>query len=225
MLASYQRRGAVERRALRALGVERRALSDAEYDRVEELAELASLGARIDGELDALAAEQRHAVRLRVLEERPYDEVAHELGVSEQTARARVSRALRTLRDSPPSKSWEVSRTMRETPIDPELPILDELGRALYEGALASERRLVEEQPTERQLTERQSTEHKPTERRRARRGRIAHGGSRMRLVFARVLRRRSWCCRCWSFSVGAPWHSLRPGSCALGARCPRRLT
>lgn len=104
VLASYQRRGAVERRALRALGVERRALTDAEYDRVEELAELAALGARIDSELAALAADQRHAVQLRVLEERPYDEVAHELGVSEQTARARVSRALRALRDSPTFK-------------------------------------------------------------------------------------------------------------------------
>jgi RNA polymerase sigma-70 factor, ECF subfamily len=101
VLASYERRGAVERRALRALGVERRALSDAEYDRVEELAELAALRVRIDGELDTLEAEQRRAVRLRVLEERPYHEVAYELGVSEQTARARVSRALRALRDSP----------------------------------------------------------------------------------------------------------------------------
>ena len=107
MLASYARRGAVERRALRALGVQRRALTDAEYDRVEELAGLAALRARIDGELDALAVEQRHAVRLRVLEERPYDEVAHELGVSEQTARARVSRALRALRDTPTFKDLE----------------------------------------------------------------------------------------------------------------------
>jgi RNA polymerase sigma-70 factor (ECF subfamily) len=104
VLASYERRGAVERRALRALGVQRRALTDAEYDRVEELAGLATLGARIDGELAALAADQRRAVRLRVVEERPYHEVAHELGVSEQTARARVSRALRALRDSPTFK-------------------------------------------------------------------------------------------------------------------------
>ncbi|HEY3758783.1 MAG TPA: hypothetical protein VGL37_03430 [Solirubrobacteraceae bacterium] len=74
---------------------------------------------------------------------------------------------------------------MHKTPIDPELPILDELGQALHEGALASERRLVEQQLTERQPAERQSTEH-----RRARRGHIAHGGSRMRLVFARLLRR-----------------------------------
>lgn len=104
VLASYDRRGAVERRALHALGVERRALTDTEYDRVEELAELGALRARIDGELDALGSEQRRAVRLRIFEERPYDEVAQELGVSEQTARARVSRALRALRDSPTFK-------------------------------------------------------------------------------------------------------------------------
>jgi RNA polymerase sigma factor (sigma-70 family) len=107
VLASYARRGAVERRALRALGVQRRALTDAEYDRVEELAGLAALRDRIDGELDALETGQRDAVRLRVLEERPYDEVAHELGVSEQTARARVSRALRALRDTPTFKDLE----------------------------------------------------------------------------------------------------------------------
>jgi RNA polymerase sigma factor (sigma-70 family) len=104
VLASYARHGAVERRALHALGVQRRALTDTEYDRVEELAGLANLGARIDGELAALADDQRHAVRLRVVEERPYHEVAHALGVSEQTARARVSRALRALRDSPTFK-------------------------------------------------------------------------------------------------------------------------
>lgn len=107
VLASYARRGAVERRALRALGVQRRALTDTEYDRVEELAGLAALRTSIDGELDALEAGQRDAVRLRVLEERPYDEVAQELGVSEQTARARVSRALRALRDTPTFKDLE----------------------------------------------------------------------------------------------------------------------
>jgi RNA polymerase sigma factor (sigma-70 family) len=110
VLASYHRRGAVERRALHAYGVEHRELTDAEYDRIEELAELSTLGARIDVELDALAEDQRDAVRLRVLEERPYHEVAAELGVSEQTARARVSRALRALRESP------TFRELREQP-------------------------------------------------------------------------------------------------------------
>jgi hypothetical protein len=74
---------------------------------------------------------------------------------------------------------------MHKTPIDPQLPILDELGQALYEGALASERRLVEHQSTGHS-----STEHQPTGRRRGRRGRAERGGSRMRLVFARLLRR-----------------------------------
>jgi RNA polymerase sigma factor (sigma-70 family) len=101
VLASYHRRGAVERRALHALGVERRALTDAEYDRIEELAELSALSARIEHELDALGAEQRDAVRLRVVEQLPYHDVARQLGVSQQTARARVSRALRALRQSP----------------------------------------------------------------------------------------------------------------------------
>jgi len=44
-----------------------------------------------------LNAGQRQAVQLRVVEERPYDEVALALGISEQTARARVSRGLRAL--------------------------------------------------------------------------------------------------------------------------------
>jgi hypothetical protein len=82
---------------------------------------------------------------------------------------------------------------MRETPIDPELPILDELGQALYDGALASERRPVEHRPAEHRPAERQLAEHQPAAHRRARRARaarVAHGGSRMRLVFARLLRR-----------------------------------
>jgi RNA polymerase sigma factor (sigma-70 family) len=100
VLGSYERRGKVERHALRVLAVERRALTDSEYERVEELAELDRLRARLDAELAGLPVDQRSALQLRVVEERPYCEVARELGVSEQTARARVSRALRALRDS-----------------------------------------------------------------------------------------------------------------------------
>ena len=49
---------------------------------------------------DAMASlpeDQRRAVELRVVEEHGYSEVATILGVSEQTARARVSRGLRAL--------------------------------------------------------------------------------------------------------------------------------
>ena len=48
-------------------------------------------------ELARLIDDQRDALRLRVVEERSYPEVADALGVSEQTARARVSRGLRAL--------------------------------------------------------------------------------------------------------------------------------
>ena len=96
-LSGYFRRGRVERRALERLGVQRRELTEAEYDRIEELA---GLGGEVSAALASLKPEHRDAVRLRVVEERPYPEVARALGISEQTARARVSRALRALRSS-----------------------------------------------------------------------------------------------------------------------------
>jgi RNA polymerase sigma-70 factor (ECF subfamily) len=47
--------------------------------------------------LEELPGDQREAIRLRVVDERPYDEVAAVLGINEATARARVSRGLRAL--------------------------------------------------------------------------------------------------------------------------------
>jgi RNA polymerase sigma factor (sigma-70 family) len=99
--ASYKRRGELEQRALRRLGVQRRELTDLEYERVERLASLSDIDVQVRVALAALAEEQRDALRLRVFEERSYPEMARELGVTEQTARARVSRALRALREYP----------------------------------------------------------------------------------------------------------------------------
>jgi RNA polymerase sigma factor (sigma-70 family) len=99
--ADFHRRGHVERRALDHLGFQRRALSDDEYERIEQLADLEQIRDELASGLEGLGTEQRDALRLRVLEERPYADVARTLGVSEQTARARVSRALRALRDLP----------------------------------------------------------------------------------------------------------------------------
>lgn len=109
-LTDYFRRGHVERRALARLGVERPPLTDAEYDRIEELAASRELRATVASELAALPADQREVLRLRVVEERPYHELARSLGISEQTARARVSRALRALRTS------DSIATLREAP-------------------------------------------------------------------------------------------------------------
>ena len=108
-LSNWYRRAAVERRMLGKLGLEPPTLSDVEYERVEELAGLGELRARVASLLAQLPAEARDALRLRVLEERPYPEVASSLGVSEATARARVSRGLRSLAASLEVR-WEGER-------------------------------------------------------------------------------------------------------------------
>jgi RNA polymerase sigma factor (sigma-70 family) len=97
VLGDALRRGQAERRALRRLGAEPPVLEPLELRRIEELAELGSLRAALAGALGELSAEQREAVRLRVVEELDYPAVARRLGITEQAARARVSRALRAL--------------------------------------------------------------------------------------------------------------------------------
>jgi len=97
LLAAYFKRGQIERRALRRLGIERPALTDAEAARIEELAGLGELREAVAEALAALGADQREALRLRVVEELEYPVVASRLGITEPTARARVSRGLRKL--------------------------------------------------------------------------------------------------------------------------------
>jgi RNA polymerase sigma factor (sigma-70 family) len=96
-LARYFRRGAVERRALAKLGVEVPAMTEAEFERVIELTGLDQLRGRVAAALAELPLDQQRAVQLRVVEERPYSEIAAEMGITEQVARARVSRGLRAL--------------------------------------------------------------------------------------------------------------------------------
>jgi RNA polymerase sigma-70 factor (ECF subfamily) len=99
-LVDFQRRGRVQRRALDRVGFQRRELTDPEYERIEHLAALDELRDQVAAGLNGLSEDQRLAVTLRIVEERPYPEVAAALGVSEQTARARVSRAVGALRES-----------------------------------------------------------------------------------------------------------------------------
>jgi RNA polymerase sigma-70 factor, ECF subfamily len=91
------RRGHAERRALRRMGVERLVLADAELARVEELAGLADLRVVVAAAMERLAPEQREALRLRVVQELSYPEVAARLEISQAAARARISRGLRAL--------------------------------------------------------------------------------------------------------------------------------
>jgi RNA polymerase sigma factor (sigma-70 family) len=95
--AMYVRRGKAERRALRRLGLERPQLVEGEYARIEELAGLDAMRGTLAEHVSRLAPAQRTALELRVVRELPYPDVANRLGISEQAARARVSRALRAL--------------------------------------------------------------------------------------------------------------------------------
>jgi RNA polymerase sigma factor (sigma-70 family) len=97
VLADALRRGRSERAAMARLHVEPPQLAPDEIAQLEDLAELGSLRATLAVALEDLSPEQRDAVRLRVIEERGYPEIARRLGISEEAVRARVSRGLRTL--------------------------------------------------------------------------------------------------------------------------------
>ncbi len=96
-LSHFWRDGRVERIALARLGVGVPALSDPEIERIEQLAGISDLVPALQDAMASLPEDQRRAVELRVVEEHGYSEVASILGVSEQTARARVARGLRAL--------------------------------------------------------------------------------------------------------------------------------
>jgi RNA polymerase sigma-70 factor (ECF subfamily) len=94
-LAGFERRGAIEKRARQRLEISTPSLPVAQFDRL--------MNAQLDGPdvielLERLPEDQRAAVRQRVIDDRPYAEVAASLGISEAGARKRVSRALAALR-------------------------------------------------------------------------------------------------------------------------------
>lgn len=99
-LSRYARTGRVERKAVERLGLRVPPVSADDHDRILELAGLAELRERVATAFSDLSDDHRDALRLRVIDERTYPEVAAALGVSEQTARARVSRGLRRLADA-----------------------------------------------------------------------------------------------------------------------------
>ncbi len=96
-LARYLRAGAVERRNVERLGIVMPLVTDDDVAQIEERAGMAMLRGTLQTELARLSEAQRAALQLRVVEQLPYDEVARRLELTEPAARARVSRALRTL--------------------------------------------------------------------------------------------------------------------------------
>ena len=96
-LSHYWRAGRVERSALARVGVPVPGISDPEIERIEDEAGLSEVAAPLQHAMASLPPDQRRAVELRVVEECGYADVAVRLGISEQAARARVSRGLRAL--------------------------------------------------------------------------------------------------------------------------------
>lgn len=97
ILFRWRERGTIERRGLEAIGLADLAITDAEFEHVEELADLDRMRVEIADALHSLSQEQREAVQLRVIDELDYPVIAQRLGVSAQVVRARVSRGLREL--------------------------------------------------------------------------------------------------------------------------------
>jgi RNA polymerase sigma factor (sigma-70 family) len=95
-LATSLRRGRVEAHARRRMGIsEAIAFDSGELERVESAA---GADGWVTELMERLPAEQRQAVRARILEERAYPDIAHELHTSELVVRKRVSRGLSSLR-------------------------------------------------------------------------------------------------------------------------------
>jgi RNA polymerase sigma-70 factor (ECF subfamily) len=95
-LRESRRRGQIEDRARRRMGVGPDELTSDDLERVVELAsiDMTALGALID----ALPEDLRRPLIERVVEERPYADIAAELSCSELLVRQRVSRGLKRLR-------------------------------------------------------------------------------------------------------------------------------
>jgi RNA polymerase sigma factor (sigma-70 family) len=98
-LALYFRRGTAERRAMARLGLERPPAGEELLAELEQRAQLDVLRSELKLALATLSDPVREAVRLRVVEERPYTDIAESLRITEQAARARVSRGLAALAD------------------------------------------------------------------------------------------------------------------------------
>jgi RNA polymerase sigma-70 factor (ECF subfamily) len=96
-LAHHWRRGIAERRALEQVRLDPPCVALSELERIEELAGLPELRRRVRDAIAGLQPQQAYAVLQRVVEERGYDDLAAELGVSQDVVRARVSRGLRAL--------------------------------------------------------------------------------------------------------------------------------
>jgi RNA polymerase sigma factor (sigma-70 family) len=98
-LGTALRRGAVEDRARRRLGMRPLALDDEALERVEAVAAADASARGLQVAFDALPPDQRAAIEAHVLDERDYAEIAGAARTSPSVIRKRVSRGLAGLRE------------------------------------------------------------------------------------------------------------------------------
>jgi RNA polymerase sigma-70 factor (ECF subfamily) len=79
------------------VGVEPRPLDADEYRRIEDLADFRALRAVAREKMSRLEPDDHLVVRLRVVDERSYDEIAEILGLTTSAMKIRVSKTLREL--------------------------------------------------------------------------------------------------------------------------------
>lgn len=94
-LRESRRRARIEDAARRRLGLEPTVFTEVDLELVEELV---GMNDRLQRLIQTLPADHRDALVARVLDERPYEEIAVELECSTSLVRQRVSRGLRALR-------------------------------------------------------------------------------------------------------------------------------
>lgn len=97
LLTDSYRRRRVRDDARRQLGLQRLVVTEAGFERVEAMCDAAALLRTVDPQ-EELTGDQALAVTARVIDDKPYDEIARELRCSPQVARQHVSRGLRALR-------------------------------------------------------------------------------------------------------------------------------
>jgi RNA polymerase sigma-70 factor, ECF subfamily len=96
-LEMYRRREKVEQTGLRRLSLRLTATAPDELQRIEDLAIAEQIGPVIDRLCAELPDPYREAVRLHVVEELSYEEIAERLHISNGAVRTRFSRGLRML--------------------------------------------------------------------------------------------------------------------------------
>jgi len=95
LLVDSARRGQVEESARRKLHMEPLVLDDTDLQHIEEIAEASDLAETVRA---TLSATEYQALRLRVVDEESYAELALRMRCSEAVARKRVSRAIAHMR-------------------------------------------------------------------------------------------------------------------------------